>query len=194
VLRNWFLFALVGPAAAEVHLHFDELPAGSPVSAQYAPVYGVSFLGLGDGGPFEVITDTMCAGSLSAPHVLSLRALESCPEANDQTGFFEVSFPTDQAFVSVRTLLTVSGAVPYLKAYSGPQESDLLDQKFGDFELLNAPQTLRIDRQPSQAQIRRVRFGVFNLDNRVAAFDDLRFERAAVSTAETAWGAVKSRW
>ena len=188
------LLVWVCTAGADVYVHFDEVAAGTPLSAHYAPTHGLSLIGLGDRGPFEVIADAPCNGNLSQPNVLSLRPLAECPELNDLEGFFELSFNSEQAFVSIRALHTIAGTVSYLAAYSGPDAGDFLDQVFGDFDLVDVPQTLRIDRKPEEAQIRRVRFGVFNQDNRVAAFDDLRFEKLPVAAFHQRWGTVKARW
>jgi len=194
-MRTWICCALLTLSArADYTLNLDQLTAGNSANDALAASYGLVLRGLGDGGPFDVIADAACLGDLSAPNVFSLQSAANCPEINDLIGFFEIEFEVEQAFVAIRTLHTVPGTVSYLSAYSGPAEGDFLDQAFGDYATVGIPQLLRIERGPQDAQIRRVRFGVFNLDNRRAAFDDLSFEKVPIAVESRSWSFLKSRW
>jgi hypothetical protein len=194
MLRRCILLAWAGAATADVQLHFDEVGVGTSLANFYSSLYGITMIGLGDRGPFEVIADTPCRGVLSQPHVLSLNPVGDCPETNDSNGFFEISFATEQSFVSIRTLHDVPGTVSYLAAYSGPNPGDFLDQTFGDFAQVGVPQLLRVSRKPQDVKIRRVRFGVFNLDQSEASFDDLSFEKVPLANERPSWSAIKARW
>lgn len=194
-MRTWICCALLTLGArAEYTLNLDQLTEGSSANDAVAASYGLLLRGLGDGGPFDVIADKACLGDLSAPNVFSLQSAANCPEINDLIGFYEVEFEVGQSFVSIRTLHTLPGTVTYLMAYSGPSDGDFLDQTFGDAATVGASQLLRVERSAQETQIRRVRFGVFNLDNRRAAFDDLGFEKIPVSVRHFSWSFLRSRW
>lgn len=194
-MRAWICCALLCSSAhAEYRLDLDHLAVGDSANDAIAASYGVLVRGLGDGGPFDVIADEGCLGDLSTPNVFSLQVAPACPEINDLFGFYEVEFEIEQAFVSVRTIHAVPGTVSYLMAYDGPNSADFVDQVLGDYHKVGTPQILRIDRDRDESQIRRVRFGVYNLDNRKAAFDDLIFEQIPVTTQQRSWSAVKALW
>ncbi len=181
---------------AQPLLSFDSVSDGTVLDELFAQSHGIHIRGIGDGGPFPVIATVACTTPASSPHVLSIEPIGQCPATNNFNGWFDVSFDVEQEWVSVAAIHAQAGAISYLMAYSGPEDTDFLDQRVGNVgnENIGVAQTLRIDREVGEAQIRRVRFGAFNFDADRAAFDDLSFPNIPIPVAPLSWSLLKGRF
>lgn len=178
-------------ASADILLNFDEVAEGTVLSTRYR---GVTLRGIGEGGPFDVIADQPCGNAASKPHVLSFLDPAGCPESNNIDGWFEASFAVEQPWVSVDVIHRGGGSSAYLKAYDGPNESDLVDLKSSSAgsQWVGVPQTLRIDREPQERQITRVAFGGINFDANSTGFDNLAFALRPVAVQSRSWAKLKA--
>lgn len=179
-------------ARGDILLTFDDAAENEVVSERYR---GVRLYGIGEGGPFDVTADLPCVVSAaSVPHVISFRDPAGCPESNNIQGWFEAVFELEQPWVSIDIIHAGSGSASYLNAYAGPDEADFLDQKLANIgeSWRNVPQTLRIEREPQERQITRIKFGGFNFDANQTAFDNLRFALRPVASAAKSFAAIKA--
>ena len=133
LFRIWAMGLGLGLAAAtaraEVTIDFDDVASGTVVNTHYAS-QGVTLIGVGNGGPFDVITQEPCIPGSSAPNSISIFPDGFCPETFDNLGWFRVEFEVAQPRVSIVATQSGSGA-SYLKAFADG-ESFPFDQKFGE--------------------------------------------------------------
>jgi hypothetical protein len=188
-----YLLTAATHSSADILLNFDEVAEGTVLTDRYR---GVTLHGIGDGGPFDVIADSPCGNAASDPNVLSFLDVAGCPESSGIHGWFEVSFELEQAWVSIDAIHIGSGSVAYLKAYAGPDESDLLDLKTSASggALVGVAQNLRIEREAQERQITRILFGGVNFDTNTTGFDNLGFALRPVPTQAKSWSAIKARY
>ncbi len=176
-------------SAAEILIDFDDVVAGTVINSHYAP-QGLTLIGVGNGGPFDVITQAPCIPGSSAPNSISIFPDGFCPETFDNLGWFRVEFAEPQPRVSIVATQSGDGA-SYLKAFTDG-ESFPFDQKFGQSgpAWVNVPQAIEVLASNSR-MITAVEFGAIQ-GTLPVGFDDLSFEITPVATERSSWGTVKA--
>jgi hypothetical protein len=185
------LTAAPAARAGEVTIDFDDVSSATVVDDHYATL-GITFTGVGDGGPFEVMAKASCGVTSSPPNAVTVSNAGDCPEIIDSLGLVRAEFTTPQPRVSVMVTHLSAGTATYLRAF---EDDQFLDWRFGRSggAWVGVPQKIEIVRDVGEPWTTAVEFGAF-YDSGMATFDDVHFAIGPVATQAQSWSTVKSRY